>query len=461
MRFIFNNMMWRLFAATILLSSAANSFAADTPISVLTIDGVIGPAAADYIVRGLARAAASDAQLVVLQMDTPGGLDSSMRQIIKAILASSVPVASYVAPSGARAASAGTYILYASHIAAMANGTNLGAATPVQIGGGDSPEPVVPRDSPRKRDAPPTQSQKPERTSESAMTRKVVNDAAAYIRGLAQLRGRNAEWAERAVREAVSLSSVEALKLHVIDYVAVDINDLARQLDGKSVRTLGVDKTLATKDAPTLRYDADWRTNFLGVITNPSIALILMMIGVYGLLFEFAQPGMVAPGVIGALCLLIGLFALQMLPINYAGLGLIGLGIGFMVAEAFLPSFGALGIGGVIALVIGTVILLDTDTPGYGIPLSLVIAIAVLSLAFVAGVSALALRARRRAVVSGTETLIGASGVVVDASGTETWARIHGELWQVRGASRLASAQRVKVTGMDGLTLDVVPDSDT
>jgi membrane-bound serine protease (ClpP class) len=456
--------------------------AAPNSVVVIPVNGAIGPASADFIVRSLQRADDDHAQLAVLQLDTPGGLDTSMRQIIKAILASPVPVATFIAPSGARAASAGTYIVYASHIAAMAPGTNLGAATPIQMGiggaeppgggapgmpgnGAGSPKPAA--SAPASASAASAASGALPLDTQSTEMRKQVHDAAAYIRGLAQMRGRNTAWAERAVREAVSLSAADALAQHVVDLNARDVPDLLRQLDGRTVSTSRGDVRLHTANAPIIALEADWRSHFLAVITDPNVALILLMIGMYGLFFEFANPGFVLPGVVGAISLLIGLFAMQMLPINYVGLSLIFLGIAFLIGEAFLPTFGSLGFGGVVAFVIGALMLIDTDVPGYGIPLPLIAAVTVFSVAFVLGVSRLALRARRRPVVTGSEELIGSVGVVLDggllpedatAGGTLAgWARVHGERWRVSSTAPVAAGHAVRVTARRGLTLTVVP----
>ncbi len=417
-------------------------------VRVLTVQGAIAPASADYLLRGLAKANADGAQLVVIEMDTPGGLDTSMRAIIKAILASKVPVAAYVSPQGARAASAGTYILYASHIAAMAPATNLGAATPVELApaGGDTPA-TPDKSGARPADAP----------SGDAKTRKVVHDAAAYIRGLAELRGRNGEWAERAVREAVSLSASEALKLKVVDLVATDLGDLLKQLDGRTVQVAGKPVTLDTAHATVERVAPDWRSRLLAVIGDPGIAYILMLLGIYGLIYEFSNPGMLFPGVVGGICLLLGLFALQVMPISYAGLGLMILGIVLMISEAFVPSFGALGLGGIVAFVIGSVMLIDTDLPGYGVPLALIVPVAVTTALFSFFVAGMAIKARARPVVTGAEELIGAIGEALEDIEHEGWAHVHGERWRVRSRVPLKRGTPLRVRTRHDLILDVEP----
>lgn len=439
------------FASLALTAGRVN--AAPPTVLVLPFAGAIGPATAQFVTRGIERADKEDAQLVILQIDTPGGLDTSMREIIKAILASRVPVAVFVGPSGARAASAGTYILYASHIAAMAPGTNLGAATPIQIG---MPSPSSPPKSPDK-DKDKSKAGGESRGSEDTLTRKQTNDAAAYIRGLAQLRGRNADWGERAVREAVSLSADEALAQHVIDLTARDVPDLVAKVDGRKVMTSGGERTLATSGANIVTLAPDWKSRFLAIITEPSVALILMLIGVYGLFFEFSNPGWVLPGVVGGIALLVGLFALNMLPINYAGLALILLGLAFIVAEAFFPTYGSLGVGGVIAFSIGAIMLIDTDVPGFGVPLWLIASMALISAAFVFVVAGLALRARQRPIVTGPEELIGAVGVALEDVQAEGWARVHSEQWRVQSPVPLKRGQNVRVTGRQGLVLTVAP----
>jgi len=421
-------------------------------VIVLEIDGTIGPPTGDYIERALEKANRQQAELVVMRMDTPGGLDTSMRDIIKRITTSTVPVAVFVAPSGARAASAGTYILYASHIAAMAPGTNLGAATPIQIGG-------LPGQDEAKEDSKKEDQDKnaPGKVTGNAKNRKLVNDAAAYLRSLAQMRGRNAEWAEEAVREAVSLPAQEALDIGVIDLIATDLQDLLRQIHGRTVTVQGREKTLSTEGASLVRIEPDWRNRLLSVISNPNVAYVLMLIGIYGLIYEFSNPGAILPGTVGAISLVLALFAFQALPINYAGVALILIGLALMISEAFVPSFGALGLGGMAAFIIGSVILIDTEAPGYGISLPLIGSFAVITTLILVLVVGMAIKSRQRPVVSGSEQLIGTEGIAIGAFDHDGSVRVHGEVWRARTDRMLNEGQSVRVTGREGLTLRVTP----
>ncbi len=439
-----------LLLATIVVASA---HAAPAPVAVVSIEGAIGPATSDFVGRSLARAAKDGAPLVVLRLDTPGGLDSSMRDIIRDILASPVPVAAWVGPSGARAASAGTFILYASHVAAMAPATNLGAASPVAIGGmPDAGKPDASGKDAKKGAAP----------AGDTMMRKVTNDASAYIRSLAQLRGRNADWAERAVREAVSLSAADARKMKVIDLVADSVPALLQAADGRTVEVAGAKRQLATAGAEIRAIEPDWRTRVLSVITNPSVAYLLILAGIYALLFEFSNPGLILPGVVGAICILIAMYAFQLLPVNYAGLALLLFGIAFMVAELWVTTHGVLAVGGLVAFAIGSVMLIDTDVPQFELPYALIGGVTAASAAFVFVVIGMVLRTRGRPVVSGREEMIGAGGEALEDIAGEGWARVHGERWRVRSSAPLRTGERLRVTAVNGLLLDVTgepPDS--
>ena len=458
--------MWMLLAAA---AAVAPFFAhADgRPVWLLELDGPIGPATADYFVSSLRSAQRADATLFVMQLDTPGGLDHSMRDMIKAILASKIPVATYVAPNGARAASAGTYLMYASHIAAMAPATNIGSSTPVSIGGDGTPFPSPGGSSgPDQGKAPGNTApdevpNEPEKAHGSTMQRKVVNDAVAYIRGLAELRGRNKDWAEQTVREASNLPASEALTAHVIDLIATDLDDLLRQIDGREIAVEGGTVKLDLKGAEVTRVKPGWRYQLLSVITDPNVAYILLMIGIYGLILEFYHPGTAVPGVIGVICLLLAGYALQMLPVNYAGLALIVVGIGLMVAETFQPGFGVLGVGGAISFVFGSVILMDTDLPGYQISMPIIAAFAAASLGVIVFVIGAAMRTRRRKIVTGRESMVGATAVVMDDFDGRGLVRLHGEIWQAASRTPLAKDSRVRIVRMDDLVLTVEPQEQT
>ncbi len=439
-----------LFAAGLMLHAVIPAVIAQPQggAVVFSVEGAIGPAVGDYLKRGMKQAQESQAALIIIQIDTPGGLDTSMRDIIREILSSPVPVVTYVYPGGARAASAGTYILYASHIAAMAPATNLGAATPVQIagfpGGGDEDG------------EPPESGPEP-----GAMEKKIINDAVAYIRGLAQMRGRNAEWAEQAVREGVSLSAREALDENVIDVVAENLSELLAAIDGREVEALGMKRVLSTAHIQIRHVEPDWRSRLLATITDPNIAYILMLIGIYGLIYEFASPGMIFPGVVGAISLLLALFAFHVLPINFAGLALMLLGITFMIGELFLPSFGALGIGGVIAFVIGSIMLLDTGIPGYGVSIPLIAFFAATSAGFFMFILGMVIKSRKRPIVSGMEEMIGAHGEALEDFDGEGRVRVHSESWNAHSETPLRRGDRVRVVAMDGLSLLVRPEAGT
>ncbi len=420
---------------------------ADRRAIVLDVLGPIGPATAEFVTGSIEKASARNAELLIIRMDTPGGLDASTRDIVKAILNSPLPVATFVTPGGARAASAGTYILFASHIAAMSPATNIGAATPVTIIGGQHPGRQDDRDEGEEDAA----------AAGDTMSRKVINDSVAYIRGLAARYGRNADWAELAVREAASITAEEALEIGVIDLIAKDMADLLEQIHGRSVEVQGRERIMDTSSLLVEQLEPDWKSKLLAVITSPTIAYLLLLIGIYGLIFEGYNPGAVLHGVIGAICILIALYAFQMLPVNYAGFALLILGIILMIGEAVAPSFGALGIGGVIAVVIGSIILIDTDVPGLMISRPLIGAIALVSSFGLMAIIGVAVKARQRPVVSGREELVGAEGTALFDFDERGNVFVHGERWSAISRSPLREGQAVVVTGIDGLTLEVRP----
>lgn len=439
--------MRRLFS--LLMMSMFPLTACPATVTVAEVQGAISPASAAYFLRALEEAKRTHADLLVLKLDTPGGLDSAMRKMIQGILSSPVPVAIWVAPAGARAASAGTYLLYASHVAAMAPGTNLGAATPVAIGiGGEAGKPGAEK---------PAEAKKGKAPSGSAMEKKAMHDAAAYIRSLAQLRGRNAEWAERAVREAESLSAEEALKQKVIDIVAADLPGLLRQAEGRKVKLATGNATLLLADASVSTVEQNWKERLLVTLADPNIALILLMLGIYGLLFEFYSPSFGVAGVVGAICLLVALYALAMLPINAAGALLLLLGIALMAAEAFMPSFGAIGIGGIVAFVVGALMLIDGDVPGLEVSLAFIVPLAAASALVLTGVGSLALRARHRPTVSGVEAMVGATAVALEDFESAGWVQASGERWWARSDAPLARGVPARIKAVDGLTLELEP----
>ena len=441
-------------AVALVVSSLSASAGENNSKLALTIsvDGAIGPATARYVKDALTKASERHAEVVVLRLNTPGGLSTSMREIIADVLASRVPVVGYVAPSGAHAASAGTYILYATHIAAMAPGTNLGAATPVQIGG---PLPGLPDATPDKgdKDKKDGGDQKPK--TKDAMTAKATNDAVALIRSLAELRGRNADWGEKAVREAESLSANAALQAKVIDLVARDQAELLRQIDGRVVEVAGGDtRQLVTKDAGREAIDPGWISGFLRVITDPNVAFILMLVGIYGLIFELSSPGAVAPGVIGTICLLLGLYALNMLPINYAGLGLMLFGITLLVIEAFNPTV-VLGLGGIIAFVLGAVMLFEIEEPGFRLSWSVIGIAAAIFIGLILVVLGSLRRAQKGPVRLGAQAMRGLPAEILDWSESEGHVFTQGERWQARGTEAFKPGEVVEVANITDLTLVV------
>ncbi len=432
-----------------------SSWSAATAAQVveLEIKDAIGVATADYLISGIEYAEETGAELVIVNMDTPGGLVKPMRDMVQKILTASVPVATYVTPAGARADSAGTYILLASHIAAMAPTTHLGAATPVSLGGEGPPPPPDDGDETESTDQQPP--------GGAAMDRKVMNDAISYIRGLAERHGRNVEWAEKAVTEAATLTASEALEQNVIEFIAADRDELLTLIDGYEVEIAGETIALATADAEVEAFEPNWRIRLLGIISNPEIVLLLGLIGLYGLMYEGWNPGAIVPGVVGVICLLLAAYALQVIPVNYAGLALIFIGIALMVAEAFAPSFGALGIGGVAAFVFGSIMMFDTGIPGFGVSLTFVIGVAILFAVLIIWLIGYLLKLRRRGAVSGRESIVGGIGTAMEDFTGEGTIWLEGESWQAHSKTPISKDQEVVVRAMDGLLLEIEPVVDT
>lgn len=401
-------------------------FAANRAV-LLQIDGAIGPATVDYFKRGLEFAKKQQAKVIILELNTPGGLAASVRSINQDIIASTIPVITYVAPSGARAASAGTYVMYASHLSAMAPGTNIGSATPINL-----------LDN-----------------NKSVSHDKVLNDSVAYIRSLAELRGKNADWAEKAVRQSANISANEAKGLNVIDIVAPDYQTLLKEADGKEVGINEIVHKVNAKDIQLEKFTPGWRYDFLSFLTNPNVAYILLLIAFYGLFFELASPGAILPGVVGLIALLLVLYAFQLMPINYAGLALVMVGIAFMLFEVYVTSFGVIGIGGAVAFIIGSILLFDVNDPNYRLTLRLIGLMGVVTIGFFFILINIAYRSQKKAVVSGREALIGTEGTVLSVKDDEIVVRVLGEIWEAKSEHSLKIGDKIRVAQIEGLTLTV------
>jgi membrane-bound serine protease (ClpP class) len=421
----------KVFLSLFLVSACISTiFAQNNAIYLLKVDGIINPATADYITKGIDKAEKAKAACVVIQMDTPGGLMESMRAIVKRMLISQIPIVVYVAPSGSRAGSAGVFITLAAHIAAMAPGTNIGAAHPVQLG----------------------------EKIDDKMEAKILNDTVAYIRTIAKQRGRNEQWAEKAVRESVSVKEDEALKLGVIDLVSPSLEDLLNRIDGRRIEIYpGKVITLHVEGAETKNIPMSFRDQLLAIISNPNIAYILLMLGIYGLFFELANPGVILPGVIGGICLILAFFALQMLPINYAGVALILLGIILFIAEIKITSYGMLSVAGVISLLLGSAMLVDSPAAFLQISfVKFILPVVVISAAFFLFALIMVVRAQRRRPTTGKEGLIGRIGVATVDLKPEGVVEIRGELWNAVSEEEIRAGEKVQVQGVDGMKVKVI-----
>lgn len=425
-----------LFSLVLLLGALPSVATAASPM-LIEIEGPIGPPAAMYVERTLKLANDNFVPFVVVRMDTPGGLMDAMREINQAFLGSSVPVVCWVGPKGAHAASAGTYMLYACDVAVMASSTNIGAATPISMSGmGESNTPAEP---------------------ETAAEKKVLNDAIAYIRGLAETHNRNADWAEEAVKEGASLGATEALEKNIIDFIADDLPELLNKLDGFTVSVNGREIVFDTQGMTLNAQPLSWKEQFLSVVATPTVAYLLLMIGIYGLILEGMHPGALLPGTLGGICLIVALFALQVLSVSWAGFALIILGAILLVAEAFVPSFGVLGLGGIVAFIIGSVMLFDLDAPGYSLPKAYIAsgaAVASLGLGMIVYFLA---RMRRAPVVSGREGMVGLTITALEDFDTQGWALAHGERWLTQTTHPVKKGDLLQTDRIDGLVLFAHP----
>lgn len=454
-----HNRLVRLRTVLILLVLAwtSGAQAAGTAIQI-DLEGALGVATAEFIIDGIETAQAQDANLIIIRMDTPGGLVEPMRDIVQAILGSDVPVVTYVSPGGARADSAGTYILLASHIAAMAPTTHLGAATPVSLTGEDvSPTENTPEEQIDDLDEDAEEAEAEPDAPDSAMGRKVLNDSIAYIRGLAEAHGRNADWAEEAVRDAATLTASDALELNVIDLIAADQAELLQAIHGREVKVNNEAFTIESEGLTVETLEPNWRLKILNTIASPEIAILLLMIGLYGLLFEGYNPGAIIPGVAGVICLLLAAYALQVLPVNYAGLALIIVGMILIIAEAFVPSFGALGLGGITAVIFGSIMMFDSGIPGFGISMTFVIGMALVAGFFLFWTVSYIVKLRRRGPVSGRESIVGGIATATESFSGDGHVWLESETWAARSLVPIKKDQKVRVRAMKGLVLEVEP----